>query len=139
MNETDLPTPAQQWADEARLHVNALSPDNYRRIVHPDFVQESRRSAPFTANREQALGSIETMRQMGLHVAGVTVAVAGPHHLLTRRRYEHRQGVVELLAITEWTADGKIIRMIEFEVDALDDAVDELRSAAGDEPLIVEG
>ncbi len=138
MSETELPTPAQRWADEARLHVNALSPDNYRRIVHPDFVQESRRSAPFTSNRDQALGSIETMRQMGLHVGGVTVAVAGPHHLLTRRRYEHRQGVSELLAVTEWTDDGRIIRMVEFEDDALDDALAELGSAAGQQPVMLD-
>ncbi|NQY55527.1 MAG: hypothetical protein HRT86_03420 [Ilumatobacteraceae bacterium] len=137
MSTPDLPTAARRWADEARLHVNALSPDNYARLLHADFVQESRRSAPFTFNREQALGSVDTMRQMGLHVGGIDVAVAGAYHLLTQRRYEHRQGVVELLAVTAWTTDGLLLRMIEFELDALDDAMVELGTLAGEDPIIV--
>lgn len=137
MSTPDLPTSAQRWADEARLNVNALSPDGYARLLHADFVQESRRSAPFTFNRAQALGSVDTMRRMGLHVGGVDVAVAGAYHLLTQRRYEHRQGVVELLAVSAWTPDGLLLRMIEFELDALDDAMGELGTLAGENPIIV--
>lgn len=75
------------------------------------------------------------MKEMGLHVAGDPIAVAGDLHLLIRRRYLHDQDTVELLAISAWNADGRLVRLVEYDADALDAALAALAELSG-EPVI---
>lgn len=130
-------TSAQRWARDVRRQINERTMTGYEQFLDEGFVQESRRSLGFSYNREQALGSIDTLRQMGLHVDGEDVATAGQLHLLTRRRYEHRQAVTVLLAVTAWTAEGRLHRMVEFDAAALPAALAELESLAATSPVLL--
>jgi hypothetical protein len=101
-------------------------------MLADDFVQESYRSGSLTLRREGMLGTVRMMKEMGLHVAGEPVAVAGDLYLLTRRRYLHEHEVVELLAISEWNADGRLVRLVEYDADALDEALAALGDLSGE-------
>ena len=130
-------TLAQRWAREARRLVNEPTLTGYEQVLDAEFEQESRRTVTFLYNRQQVLGSIDTMRRMGLHVDGDDVAVAGQHHLLTARHYEHRRGKTEVLAVTAWTESGRLRRMIEFDEDGMEDALAELETLAATAPVIL--
>ena len=56
---------------------------------------------------------------------------AGDLHLLIRRRYLHEHDTVELLAISVWNADGRLVRLIEFDAGALDEALATLAEMSG--------
>jgi hypothetical protein len=116
-------TSAQLWADEARSALNAAGLAAFDRFLADGFVQESRRSTPLEFDRTQVLGSLEMMRQMQMTVDGTDVATAGDLCLLTRRAYRHRTGSNELLAVSVWDARGHLVRSIEFDAGALDDAL----------------
>ena len=132
---SDQPTSAQRWADAAHSAIEAAGPAGLSDILADDFVQESYRSGSLTVRREGMLGTVRMMKEMGLHVAGEPVAIAGDLHLLTRRRYIHERDTVELLAISEWNADGRLVRLIEYDVGALDEALAALAEVSG-EPVI---
>ena len=125
------PTSAQRWADAAHRAIEAAGPAGLSDMLADDFVQESYRSGSLTLRREGMLGSVRMMKEMGLHVAGEPVAVAGDLHLLTRRRYVHERDTVELLAISEWNADGRLVRLVEYDADALDEALAALADLSG--------
>ncbi|HSP29684.1 MAG TPA: hypothetical protein VLN74_14115, partial [Ilumatobacteraceae bacterium] len=99
-------------------------------------VQESRRSAPFEFNRTQVLGSLEMMSQMEMTVGGTDIATAGDRCLLTRRTYRHRTGSAELLAVSVWDDHGHLVRFVEFDADALEDALATLAAVSG-EPVVM--
>jgi hypothetical protein len=124
-------TSAQQWADEARRALNTTGLAGFSKFLADGFVQESRRSAPFEFNRTQVLGSLELMVQMELSVGGTDIATAGDRCLLTRRRYRHRTGSAELLAVSVWDDEGHLVRFVEFDADALDDALAALADVSG--------
>lgn len=119
-------TRAQRWAREAHAAIEASGPAGLASLLSDDFVQESRRGTPNATRREGLLGTVRVMRDMDLHVAGTHVAIAGDLHLLTRRVYRHDDQVVELLAVSAWNEDGQLSRLVEFDLDALDDALDVL-------------
>ncbi|HSP30234.1 MAG TPA: hypothetical protein VLN74_16915 [Ilumatobacteraceae bacterium] len=128
-------TSAQRWADDARDALNATGLAGFGKFLADDFVQESRRSAPFEFNRTHVLGSLQTMTQMGLTVDGTDIATAGDRCLLTLRTYRHRTGSVELLAVSVWDDQGHLVRFVEFDADALDDALATLADVSG-EPVV---
>jgi hypothetical protein len=87
-------------------------------------------------NRTQVLGSLEMMSQMGLTVGGTDIATAGDRCLLTQRSYLHPTGNVELLAVSVWDEQGHLLRFVEFDADAVDDALATLGEMSG-EPLVM--
>ena len=129
-------TSAQHWADEARNTLNATGLAGFSKFLASNFVQESRRSAPFTFNRAQVLGSLKMMSQMGMTAGGTDIATAGDRCLLTRRTYCHRSGSVELLAVSVWDERGHLVRFVEFDADALDAALATLADVSG-EPVVM--
>ena len=132
----DAPTSAQRWAEEARRALAESGLAGFSRLVADGFVQESRRSAPFEFNRTQVLGSLEMMSQMEMKVGGTDIATAGDRCLLTRRTYRYRTGSAELLAVSVWDDDGHLLRFVEFDADALDDALATLAEVSG-EPVVM--
>lgn len=130
-SQPNQPTSAQRWADAAHRAIEAAGPAGLSDMLADDFVQESYRSGSLTLRREGMLGTVRMMKEMGLHVAGEPVAIAGDLHLLTRRRYVHERDMVELLAISEWTADGRLVRLVEHDADALDEALAVLADLSG--------
>ena len=130
-SEPERPTSAQRWAEAAHLAIEASGPDGLRDVLADDFVQESRRSGSITIRREGLLGTVRMMKEMGLHVAGEPIAIAGDLHLLMRRQYLHERETVELLAISAWNADGQLVRLVEHDADALDEALAALSELSG--------
>jgi hypothetical protein len=126
-------TSAQQWADEARTALNAAGLAGFNRFLADGFVQESRRSMPLEFNRTQVLGSLEMMSQMQMTVGGTDIATAGDRCLLTRRTYRHRTGSTDLLAVSVWDDEGHLVRSIEFDADAIDDALATLAEVSGEQ------
>lgn len=133
-HEEQAGTSAQRWAARAHALIEAKGPDGLAEILRDDFIQESRTS--MVVKREGLLGTTRTMREMGLHVNGAAVAVAGDLCVLTRRSYANASRVVELLAVSVWDENGCLVRLIEFDVDALDAALAELAQVAG-EPAVL--
>ena len=105
------------------------------RLLADEFVQESHRSGPIAIRREGLLGTVRMLKEMGMHVAGEPIAVAGDLHLLMRRRYVHERQTVELLAISAWNADGRLVRLVEYDASALDEALAALAELSG-EPVV---
>ena len=133
--EPVIETNAQQWADRAHALIEAKGPDGLAEVLRHDFVQESRTS--LVVKREGLLGSARTMYEMGLHVSGDAVAVAGDLCVLTRRVYRNANSVVELLAVSVWDEDGLLVKLVEFDIDALDAALDELALVAGQPAVLL--
>lgn len=129
-------TSAQRWADDARNALNATGLAGFSTFLADGFVQESRRSAPFQFNRMQVLGSLELMWQMELTVDGTDIATAGDRCLLTHRTYRHSMGSADLLAVSVWDDQGHLVRFVEFDSDALDDALATLAEVSG-EPVVM--
>jgi hypothetical protein len=48
-----------------------------------------------------------------------------------RRRYLHEDETVELLAISAWSADGRLVRLVEYDAGALDEALAALAELSG--------
>lgn len=128
-------TRAQQWATAAHDAIEAEGPAGLVPLLDDDFVQESHRGIPNSASGDALLGTVRVMRDMNTHVAGVHVAVAGDLHLLTRRAYRHDDDVVELLAVSAWTEEGKLSRLVEFDAGAIDHALQVLAELSR-EPVI---
>jgi hypothetical protein len=124
-------TPAQRWAVEAHEIVETRGPDGLAHLLADDFVQESHRGGLLETGGAGMLGTVQSMREMGLHVSGTTVAVAGDHSVLTRRTYHHPSADVELLAISLWDEHGKLHRLIEFDARDLDRALVVLGEVTG--------
>lgn len=129
------PTSAQRWAEAAHRAIETVGPEGLSEVLAEDFVQESHRGGSLAIRREGLLGTVRMMREMGLHVAGEPIAVAGDLHLLIRRRYLHDQDTVELLAISAWNPDGRLVRLVEYDDDALGDALATLAELSG-EPVV---
>jgi len=117
------PTSAQRWAESAHRAIEASGPEGLSALLADDFVQESHRSGSIAIRREGLLDTVRMMKAMDLHVAGESIAVAGDLHLLMRRRYFHDRETVELLAISAWNADGRLVRLVEYDASALDEAL----------------
>lgn len=128
-------TSAQRWSEKARQIIEHEGRDAFDSMLSFDFVQESRRGVPFEFDRAAILGTYDSMKELDFKITGVDVALAGDLHLLTRRRYTSPHTTTELLAVSVWTAGGRLARLIEFDVDDLDAALEELGRLAG-EPVV---
>jgi len=128
-------TSAQRWAARAHALIEAEGPTGLEGLLADGFVQETHRGVPHAIRREGLLGTVRSLRDMGLHVSGVTVATAGDLSVLTRRSYRHDDTTVELLAISIWSPDGLLERLIEYDVGSLDDALATLAEVSG-EPVV---
>jgi hypothetical protein len=53
-----------------------------------------------------------------------------------RRRYLHDRQTVELLAISAWNAEGRLVRLVEYDAGALDEALAALAELSG-EPVVL--
>ena len=133
---SDGRTNAQQWAEDARNTLNETGLAGFGKFLADGFVQESRHSKPFVFDRTQVLGSLELMWQMDMTVGGTDIATAGDRCLLTNRTYQHRTGSAELLAVSVWDDEGHLVRFVEFDADALDDALATLAEVSG-EPVVM--
>jgi hypothetical protein len=131
----EQPTSAQRWAEAAHRAVEADGPAGLSGLLADDFLQESHRGGSITIRREGLLGTVRMMKEMGLHVAGEPIAVAGDLHLLLRRRYLHGPDTVELLAISVWNADGHLARLVEYDAEELDEALAHLAELSR-EPVV---
>lgn len=129
------PTRAERWAEDAHRAIEARGPEGLSVLLADEFVQESHRSGSIAIRREGLLDTVRMMKAMDLHVAGEPIAVAGDLHLLTRRRYLHERDTVELLAISAWNADGLLVRLVEYDAGALDEALAALAELA-EEPVV---
>jgi hypothetical protein len=123
-------TPAERWAIEAHALVEADGPDGIARLLTDDFVQETYR-VQLQGTGTGFLETVRSMREMGLHVSGRVIATAGDFHVLTHREYHHPTSTVTLLAISEWTAEGRLRRLIEFNDDDTEHALEVLADVAG--------
>jgi hypothetical protein len=132
---TPSETSAQRWAAQAHTIIEEEGQAGLAHLLADGFVQETHRGVPQAIRRDGLLGTVRSMRDMGLHVSGVTVATAGDLCVLTHRSYRHGPTTVELLAISVWTVDGLLERLVEFEVGALDEALTTLADATG-EPVV---
>lgn len=124
-------TSAQRWAMEAHELVEAGGPDGIAHLLTDDFVQESRR----VELRETGFGFLQTvrvMRDMGMHVSGRIVATAGDLCVLTLREYHHPRSMVSLLAVSVWTEDGRLRRLIEFDAHDTESALEVLGEVSGE-------
>jgi len=135
--EADPPsgTSAQGWATEAHALIEAAGPSGLDGLLADGFVQETHRGVPQAIRRDGLLGTVRSMRDMGLHVSGVTIATAGDLSVLTQRSYRHGDTTVELLAISIWSPDGLLERLIEYDVSSLDEALATLAEVTG-EPVV---
>lgn len=133
------PTSAQRWAEAAHRAIEAEGPSGLSDVLADEFVQESHRGGSITIRRDGLLGTVRMMKEMGLHVAGEPLAVAGDLHLLIRRRYLHGPDTVDLLAISVWTADGRLTRLIEYDADELDEALTALADCSGEPVVVLDG
>ncbi len=129
-------TSAQRWAVQAHAIIEAEGQQGLARLLADGFVQETHRGVPQAIRRDGLLGSVRSMRDMGLHVSGVTVATSGDLSVLTRRSYRHGPTTVDLLAISVWTTDGLLERLIEFDVSSLEEAVAMLAGITG-QPVVL--
>lgn len=129
-------THAQRWTEMARQIIENEGRDSFDSLLTHNFVQESRRVDHFGLDRAALLALYDTMKELDFHITGVDIAVAGQFHVLTRRGYTTPQTSTELLAISEWSAGGRLNRLIEFDLDELDKALAELGEAAG-EPVVM--
>lgn len=127
----DPETSAQRWARAAHAAIEASGPAGLADVLSDEFVQESHRGIPSATRRNGLLGTVRMLRDMDLHVAGDHLAVAGDLHLLTRRSYRSGDQVVELLAVSAWTEDGRLRRLVEFDLDDLDAALGALGELSG--------
>ena len=128
-------TPGQRWTEHARDIIENETRSAFATLLTHDFALDSRRGDRIGFDRSALLALYDSMKEMDIHITGVDVAVAGPHHVLTRRGYASPFGTNELLAISAWTAGGRLYRLIEFDVDDLDAALDELAVTAA-EPVV---
>ena len=128
-------TSAQRWAEAAHRAIETAGPEGLSGVLADDFVQESHRGGSLAIRREGLLGTVRMMKEMGLHVSGEPIAVAGDLHLLIRRRYLHDHDTVELLAISAWNSDGRLVRLVEYDDGALDEALAALAELSG-EPVV---
>ena len=126
------PTSAQRWAEAAHRAIEAPGPDGLSDVLADDFILESHRSGPIAIRREGLLDTAQMMKAMGLHIAGETIAVAGDLHLLMLRRYLHERDTVELLAVSAWNADGHLVRLVEYDASAIDEALAALGELSGE-------
>jgi len=129
-------TSAQRWAARAHELIETEGPPGLEGLLADGFVQETHRGIPQAIRRDGLLGTVRSMRDMGLHVSGVTVATAGDLSVLTRRSYRHGPTTVELLAISVWTADGLLERLVEFDVGSLEEAL-EMLAGITEEPVVL--
>ena len=134
-NGPQRPTSAERWAEAAHRAIEASGPEGLSGVLADEFVQESHRSGSITIRRAGFLDTVRMMKTMDLHVAGEPIAVAGDLHLLMRRRYLNERETVELLAISAWNADGRLVRLVEYDAAALDEALAALAELAG-EPVV---
>lgn len=128
-------TAAEDWAMEAHRLVDSKGPDGIAHLLTDDFVQESYRNE-LRKSGNVFLETVQLMYDMGLHVSGKVVATAGDYCVLTHRVYHHPTRDVELLAISQWTPDGHLRRLVEFDAADLERALAMLGDIAG-EPVDV--
>lgn len=128
-------TRAQRWTEQARRIIEHEGRDAFATLLAHEFAHESRRIDHFGFDRAALLDLYDSMKEMDFHITGVDVAVAGDLHVLTRRGFVGPSSTSELLAISGWTAGGRLARLIEFDVDDLDAALAELADVAG-EPVV---
>jgi len=124
--EATTPTRAQRLAERAHELIETTGQAGLATILADDFVHESRRGRHFDLDAEHLLDTVKTMRSLGMHITGTTVAVAGDSCVLTHRHYLRGGTNVELLAISVWNDDDRLERLIEFDVDDLDVAMSTL-------------
>ncbi|MGI9646817.1 MAG: hypothetical protein ACR2O6_16040 [Ilumatobacteraceae bacterium] len=124
-------TSGQRWTEHAREIIENEPRGAFATLLTHDFALESHRGDHVAFDRTALLALYDSMKEVDMHITGVDVAVAGDHHVLTRRGYVSSFGTTELLAISGWTAGGRLSRLIEFEVDDLDAALAALETVAG--------
>ncbi len=133
------PTSAQRWSEKARQIIEHEGRDAFDSMISYDFVQESRRGEPFEFDRAALLGTYDSMKEMDFTISGSDVAIAGDLHVLTLRGYHSPHTHTELLAVSCWTAGGRLARLIEFEVADRDAALEALGDAAGAPVVVIDG
>ncbi len=130
-------TNAQRWTAMARQIIEYEGREAFEAILTHDFVHVSRRVDRFGFDRAALLGLYDSMKELDFHITGTDIAIAGDFHVLTRRGYVSPETTTELLAISEWTAGGRLSLLIEFDLDDLDAALAELADAAGEAVVMV--
>jgi len=131
-----VPTRAQILAQRAYELIESSGQTGLASVLADGFVHESRRGRHFDLDAPHLLDTLKTMRSLGMHISGITVAIAGERCVLTRRRYARVDREVELLAISKWTDDDRLERLIEFDPDDLDPALAALAEVSG-EPVVI--
>lgn len=121
--DATVPTRAQRLAQRAHELIETGGQAALATILSDDFVHESRRGKHFDLDVPHLLDTIKTMRSLGMHISGTTVAVAGDSCVLTHRHYVRDDANVELLAISVWNDDDQLEWLIEFDIDDLDRAL----------------
>jgi hypothetical protein len=130
--QAQTPTRAQVWAQHAYELITARGAAGLAEVLADDFEQDSRRGPGIRLDSRRLLDTVTAMRELGMRVAGSPVAVAGECCLLTRRHYTQMGREVELLAVSVWTEDGHLARLIEFDADHLDEALSALGEVSGE-------
>jgi hypothetical protein len=137
-NTGDAPTPttAQRLAQRAHELLELRDDENFADLLSDGFVHEPRLGEGFRFDRDHMMGTVHAAREFGMHISGTAVAVAGDNCVLTRRAYQQGARSSQLLAISMWSDNGKLERLIEFDADDLDAALEALAEVS-DDPVIV--
>jgi hypothetical protein len=123
-----IPTRAQVLAQRAYELIESSGQTGLASVLSDRFGHH------FDLDGPHLLDTVKTMRSLGMHISGITVAVAGDLCVLSRRRYARVDAEVELLAISVWDDDDRLERLIEFDPDDLESALAALADVS-DEPV----
>lgn len=134
-----VPTRAQILAQRAYELIESRGQSGLAAVLSDGFVHESRRGRHFDLDAPHLLDTLKTMRSLGMHISGITVAIAGDLCVLTRRRYARVDSEVELLAVSVWNDADQLERLIEFDPDDLDAALAVLAEVSGEPVVILSG
>ncbi len=123
------PTTATRTFEQAVTHLAAGNVDRFATLLAPDFVEDSRRALfRFRLDRAEFVEGLGVFFEQALTSHSETLAVAGDLDLLERREIGSDDEIVGAMYVVSSVDEaGLITRMVDFDEDALDDAVAELR------------
>jgi hypothetical protein len=138
ISERPEPTSVERWQRELTAMINERRLDEFEARLAEGFTDDSRRTGySFVLDRDQSVTGLHVFVEQGLSIENLgVVATAGDLGGLYRCEVAGDDNVSSFLQIGVCDADGNLLRTIEFDDDALDDALAELGRISA-EPVTV--